>query len=176
LGFVLDWVEENFINAEIYLFGHSRGGGISMLKAAEENRISKVVSWASPSDFTNKIPKERIALWKEKGVAFVYNVRTKQNMPMCFQFYENCIANKDRIDIKKAVESIKIPQLIIHGSEDPTVKLEEAKNLQKWNPDSQLHIIKGTDHVLGAFHPYDLEKYPTPLQEAIDVTIDFLKK
>ncbi|HJN63171.1 MAG: alpha/beta hydrolase [Flavobacteriales bacterium] len=176
LGFVLDWVEENFNPKEISLFGHSRGGGISMLKTAEENRISKVVSWASPSDFTNKMPKERIALWEEKGVAFVYNGRTKQNMPMYFQFYENCIANKDRIDIKKAVEGIKIPQLIIHGSEDPTVKLREAKNLQKWNPDSQLHIIKGADHVLGAFHPYDLEKYPPTLQEAIDVTIDFLKK
>jgi len=176
LGFVLDWVEKNFINAEIYLFGHSRGGGISMLKTAEENRISKVVSWASPSDFTNRMSKEKLALWKEKGVAFIYNGRTKENMPMYFQFYESCKANKDRIDIKKAVESIKIPQLIIHGSEDPTVKLSEAKNLKKWNPDSQLHIIKGADHVLGAFHPFNLEKYPTFLQEAIDVTIDFLKK
>jgi len=176
LGFVLDWVEENFINVEIYLFGHSRGGGISMLKTAEENRISKVVSWASPSDFTNKIPEERIAIWKEKGVAFIYNGRTKQNMPMYFQFYENSKANKDRIDIKKAVLKMNIPQLIVHGSDDPTVKLEEAENLKKWNPDAQLHIIKGADHVLGAFHPYDLQEFPAHLREAIDETMAFLKK
>jgi pimeloyl-ACP methyl ester carboxylesterase len=176
LGFVLDWVEENFINVEIYLFGHSRGGGITMLKTAEENRISKVVSWASPSDFTNRIPEERIAIWKEKGVAFIYNGRTKQNMPMYFQFYENSKANKDRIDIKKAVVKINIPQLIVHGSDDPTVKLEEAENLKKWNPDAQLHIIKGADHVLGAFHPYDLQEFPAHLREAIDETMAFLKK
>ena len=99
LDFVLDWVEENFINVEIDLLGHSRGGGISMLKTAEENRISKVVSWASPSDFTNRIPEERIAIWKEKGVAFIYNGRTKQNMPLYFQFYESSKVNKNRIDI-----------------------------------------------------------------------------
>jgi pimeloyl-ACP methyl ester carboxylesterase len=176
LGFVLDWVEENFINVEIYLFGHSRGGGITMLKTAEENRISKVVSWASPSDFTNRIPEERIAIWKEKGVAFIYNGRTKQNMPMYFQFYENSKAKKDRIDIKKAVVKMNIPQLIVHGSDDPTVKLEEAENLKKWNPDAQLHIIKGADHVLGAFHPYDLQEFPAYLREAIDETMAFLKK
>ena len=176
LGFVLDWVEENFINVEIYLFGHSRGGGITMLKTREENRISKVVSWASPSDFTNRMPEERIAIWKEKGVAFIYNGRTKQNMPMYFQFYENSKANKDRIDIKKAVGKMNIPQLIVHGSNDPTVKLEEAENLKKWNPDAQLHIIKGADHVLGAFHPYDLQEFPTHLKEAIDETMAFLKK
>ena len=176
LGFVLDWVEENFINVEIYLLGHSRGGGISMLKTAEENRISKVVSWASPSDFTNRMSEERIAIWKEKGVAFIYNGRTKQNMPMYFQFYENSKANKDRIDIKKAVGKMNIPQLIVHGSDDSTVKLSEAENLKKWNPDAQLHIIKGADHVLGAFHPYDLQEFPAHLRGAIDETMDFLKK
>ena len=176
LGFVLDWVEENLNPKEISLFGHSRGGGISMLKTAEDKRINKVISWASPSDFTSRMLKEKIAVWKEKGVAFIYNGRTKQNMPMYYQFYENCIANRYRINIKMAVEGMQIPQLIIHGSDDPTVKIEEAKNLNKWNSKSQLHIIGGANHVLGGFHPYNLDKFPTQLKEAIDVTIDFLKK
>ena len=176
LGFVLDWVEEKLKPKEISLFGHSRGGGISMLKTAEDKRINKVISWASPSDFTSRMLKEKIAVWKEKGVAYIYNGRTKQNMPMYYQFYENCIANRYRINIKRAVEGMQIPQLIIHGSDDPTVKIEEAKNLNKWNSKSQLHIIGGANHVLGGFHPYDLDKFPTQLKEAIDVTIDFLKK
>ena len=71
---------------------------------------------------------------------------------------------------------MNIPQLIVHGSDDSTVKLSEAETLKKWNPDAQLHIIKGADHVLGAFHPYDLDEYPAHLQEAIDFTIAFLKK
>ena len=147
-----------------------------MLKTAEDNRISKVVSWASPSDFTNRMPEERIVIWKENGVAFIYNGRTKQNMPLYCQFYESSKENKDRIDIKKAVGKMNIPQLIVHGSDDSTVKLSEAENLKKWNPDAQLHIIKGADHVFGAFHPYDLQEFPVHLREAIDETMAFLKK
>lgn len=176
LGFVLDWVEENLNPKEISLFGHSRGGGISMLKTAEDKRINKVISWASPSDFTNRMLKEKIAVWRERGVAYIYNGRTKQNMPMYYQFYEDCIANKQRIIIKRAVESMQIPQLIIHGNDDPTVKIDEAKNLNTWNSKSKLHIIDGANHVLGGFHPYDLDKFPAHLTEAVNVTIDFLKK
>ncbi len=176
LGFVLDWVEENLRPKEISLFGHSRGGAISILKTVEDKRINKVISWASPSDLTSRMLKEKIAVWKEKGVAYIYNGRTKQNMPMYYQFYENCIANRDRIIIKRAVESMQIPQLIIHGSDDATVRIEEAKNLNTWNSKSQLHIIDGANHVLGGFHPYDLDKFPAHLKEAVDVTIDFLKK
>ena len=176
LGFVLDWVEENLNPKEISLFGHSRGGGISMLKTVEDKRINKVISWASPSNFTSRMLKEKIAVWKDKGVAYIYNGRTKQNMPMYYQFYENCMANRHRINIKRAVEYMQIPQLIIHGSDDSTVKIEEAKNLNKWNSKSQLHIIDRANHVLGGFHPYDLDKFPTHLKEAVDITIDFLKK
>ena len=176
LGFVLDWVEENLKPKEISLFGHSRGGAISILKTVEDKRINKVISWASPSDLTSRMLKEKIAVWKEKGVAYIYNGRTKQNMPMYYQFYENCKANNDRIDIKSTVEKLKIPQLIIHGSDDPTVKIVEAENIKDWNTDAELHIIKNADHVLGGFHPYDLDEYPTHLQEAIDFSIAFLKK
>jgi len=176
LGLVLDWVEQHFPDAEIFLFGHSRGGGISMLKTAEDSRIKKVISWASPSDFTSRMPEEKVAVWKEKGVAFAYNSRTKQNMPMYYQFYENCNENKDRIDIQKAIQKLHIPQLIVHGSDDPTVKILEAENLKKWNPTAEVHIIKGANHVLGGFHPYDLEEFPTHLQEAIEVSIAFLEK
>ena len=45
---------------------------------------------------------ERIKLWKEKGVIYVYNGRTKQNMPMYLQFYEDCIKYRDKLDIRKA--------------------------------------------------------------------------
>ena len=71
---------------------------------------------------------------------------------------------------------MNIPQLIVHGSDDSTVKLSEAETLKKWNPDAQLHIIKGAGHVLGAFHPYDLQEFPAHLRRAIDETMDFLKK
>lgn len=182
LSLVLDWIEncqelKGEINtSKISLFGHSRGGSIVMLKTAEDIRVKKVISWASPSNFLERLPKkEKLVKWKELGVAYIYNGRTKQNMPMYFQFYENCIKFAKRLNIQNAVSKMSIPHLLVHGNEDPTVLLSEAVNIKSWNPDIDLHIIDGANHVLGGFHPYDLEKFPKDLQEAIDVTIKFLK-
>ena len=70
---------------------------------------------------------------------------------------------------------MSIPHLVVHGSDDSTVLIDEANALKSWNMNLNLHIIKGANHVLGGFHPYDLEEFPKNLQEAIDVTINFLK-
>ncbi|MDC0249436.1 hypothetical protein OAK24_00980 [Flavobacteriales bacterium] len=161
--------------SNISLFGHSRGGAIAILKTAEDRRVTKIISWASPSNFIDRLPKgDKLAKWKGMDVAYIYNGRTKQNMPMYFQFYENCMANAKRLNIQYAVEKRSIPHLVVHGSEDPTVLLAEAKNIKRWNTKTQLHIIEGANHVFGGFHPFDLENLPGNLEEAIDVTIKFL--
>lgn len=182
LTLVLDWIENckelkgEIDTSKISLFGHSRGGSIALLKTAEDRRVAKVVSWASPSNFLDRLPKqEKLNKWKEMDVAYIYNGRTKQNMPMYFQFYENCIANADRLNIQNAVVKMNIPHLIVHGSEDPTVLLAEAERMKSWNINTHLHVIEGANHVLGGFHPYDLANFPKDLQEAIGVTVSFLK-
>ena len=182
LTLVLDWIENckelkaEIDTSKISLFGHSRGGSIALLKTAEDRRVAKVVSWASPSNFLDRLPKqEKLNKWKEMDVAYIYNGRTKQNMPMYFQFYENCIANANRLNIQNAVVKMNIPHLIVHGSEDPTVLLAEAERMKSWNSNTHLHVIEGANHVLGGFHPYDLANFPKDLQEAIDVTVSFLK-
>ena len=182
LTLVLDWIENckelkgEIDTSKISLFGHSRGGSIALLKTAEDRRVAKVVSWASPSNFLDRLPKqEKLNKWKEMDVAYIYNGRIKKNMPMYFQFYENCIANADRLNIQNAVVKMNIPHLIVHGSEDPTVLLAEAERMKSWNSNTHLHVIEGANHVLGGFHPYDLANFPKDLQEAIDVTVSFLK-
>ncbi|MBT3611739.1 MAG: alpha/beta hydrolase fold domain-containing protein [Flavobacteriales bacterium] len=182
LSLVLDWIENyqelkgEIDTSRISLFGHSRGGSIAMLKTAEDSRISKVIGWASPSNFLDRLPKgEKLVKWKEMNVAYIYNGRTKQNMPMYFQFYENCVGNAERLNIEAAVTKISVPHLVVHGSDDSTVLLTEAEKIKSWNKNTHLHIIDGANHVLDGFHPYDLAKFPKDLQEAIDVTIKFLK-
>src|SRR5690606_23181215 len=56
------------------LIGHSRGGGIVYIKAAEDQRVKKVISWASVSDFEPRFADEKArAYWKENGVVYVEN-------------------------------------------------------------------------------------------------------
>ena len=181
LALVLDWIEginelkEEIDTSKISLFGHSRGGGIAMLKTAEDRRVDKVVSWASPSNFLNKFSSdEKLAKWKETDVAYIYNGRTKQNMPMFFQFYKNCQENRNRLNIENAVRKMSIPHLVVHGSDDPTVSIAEAKAIKSWNTNIDLQIIQGANHVFDGCHPYNLIAFPSHLQQAIDATIKFL--
>jgi dipeptidyl aminopeptidase/acylaminoacyl peptidase len=178
---VIDWVLLNeTIKKEadtdnINLLGHSRGGGIVLIKAEEDNRIKKVISLAGVSDYKVRFP-QGIALnnWKKDGVYFAENGRTKQQMPHYFQFFTDFIENEERLTINRAVKNLKIPHLIIHGSGDTSVSVEEAKQLHKWNPKSKLKIIDGANHVFGASHPWTSNKIPNSLQKAIDITISFI--
>lgn len=176
LGFVIDWVKCEFSNPEIILFGHSRGGAISILKSLEDDHVSSVVSWASPSDLLARLPDdEKNKKWKKTDVAYIYNGRTKQNMPLYYQFYENCLANRERLNIKNTVSSMQVPHLHVHGDADPTVLVDEAYNIKSWNTNACLYIVKGADHVFGSCHPYESRTFPRYLKDALDATLDFLK-
>lgn len=179
---VVDWCFENDTiktlgNLDnLTLLGHSRGGGIVSIKACEDSRIKQVISLAGVSDFLNRsATNTNIEDWKKSGVTYVLNGRTQQQMPHFYQFYEDTIRNKDRLDIEKAVSKLNIPHLIIHGDKDTSVLIDEAKSLHKWNPNSKLEIIEGTDHVFNTRHPWGENHLPKELREVIDTIIEFLR-
>tara|TARA_Y100000589_G_scaffold313921_1_gene335837 strand:- start:269 stop:1108 length:840 start_codon:yes stop_codon:yes gene_type:complete len=162
-------------NGQIFLLGHSRGGGMVTLAAAENNDVSKVVSWAGISDCISRLPEESELLeWKIKGVKIVINGRTNQNMPMNYQFVESLFHNKIRLSIEKACKSITKPHLIIHGTEDEAVDLKEAKALNIWSEKSEIEIIQGANHVFGGKHPWQEKFLPEHSKIAINKTINFL--
>jgi pimeloyl-ACP methyl ester carboxylesterase len=179
---VIDWIGSNShfqkdidLN-NINLIGHSRAGGIVTIKAAEDNRIKKVVSLAGVCDFEKRTATAGdLDKWKKDGVKYVLNGRTKQQMPHYFQFHEDFINNKERLTIKRAVSKLSIPYLIIHGNADTSVLIDEANNLQQWNPNSELITIDGANHVFGASHPWNTNQLPTHLKKVTQATIAFLK-
>ena len=179
---VIDWVfnhsdikKEADLN-NISLIGHSRAGGIVTIKAEEDNRIKKVISLAGVCNFGKRTATSGdLEQWKKDGVKYVLNGRTKQQMPHCFQFYTNFIENEERLTIKRAVSNLDIPYLIIHGDDDTSVFIDEAKQLHKWNSNSKLSIIEGANHVFGASHPWNALELPIHLKEASEKAIVFLK-
>ena len=180
---VIDWFSENktfekeIDTNQISLIGHSRGGGIVLIKASEDTRIKKVITFAGVSDYKSRFPTGDILhYWKEKGVTYITNGRTQQQMPHYFQFYTNFIENELRLNIQQAVQHLKIPYLIIHGNEDTTVPVSEAKKLHNWHPKSSLKIMEGANHVFGSKHPWEEKNIPKDLSKVIDFSIDFLKK
>lgn len=161
----------------ISLLGHSRGGGIVLIKAQENNFVKKVVTWAGVSDYKIRFQEgsKNFEQWKNTGRTFIENGRTKQQMPHDWQFYENFIQNEERLTIKRALAYLEKPCLFVHGSEDPTVSIKEAKQLKHWKKNAALRIIEDANHVFGASHPWEKENLPQHLQEIVAITSSFLK-
>ena len=180
---VIDWIssEEKFKNEvavnDISIIGHSRGGGIVLLKASEDARVKKVISLAAVCDFGSRSSTiGDLENWKKTGVKYVLNGRTKQNMPHFYQFYLDFKENEERLNIQKAVANLKIPQLVIHGDKDTSVPIDEGKKIHSWNTESQFEIIKSADHVFNVSHPWKKENMSKELEEVTENCIDFLKK
>jgi pimeloyl-ACP methyl ester carboxylesterase len=178
---IIDWVSTNssFTNEvdlkEVSLIGHSRAGGIVLLKSNEDTRIKNVITLAGVCDFEKRTATVGdLEQWKKEGVKYVLNGRTKQNMPHFYQFYEDFIQHKERLDIKKATENLKIPHLIIHGDDDTSVLISEAESLKKWNPNSQFEIIENANHVFNVSHPWHQENVSKELEKVVELCIRFL--
>ena len=184
LNSVINWVCENseiskVANTDnISLLGHSRGGGIVTTKANEDIRIKNVVSLAGISSFKARFHEgtEEFINWEKTGIKYVENGRTKQQMPHYFQFYKDFIKNKERLNIERAARNLKIPHLIIHGNQDTSIYISEAESIHQWNPNSELKIIEGANHVFQTYHPWGKKSVSIELQEAINYVIDFVKR
>lgn len=183
LGSVLDWLEsQNIIpNSEINidkisLIGHSRGGGVAIIKASEDSRIKNLITWASVGTLDWMFRSNMIQKWKENGVHIIVNGRTKQEMPLHYQLYENFEQNKERFNTEIALKNLNKPHLILQGTKDPAIPVASAQLHQQWNPNAELILIENADHVFNGRHPFVDKILPENTQLLVNHTIDFLNE
>jgi pimeloyl-ACP methyl ester carboxylesterase len=163
---------------QIYIIGHSRGGGVALACAAADTRITKVATLAAVDklDFLWHNKPDMLQQWQHDGVFYTLNTRTQQQMPIHFQMYLDYQQNLPKFNLEQLVPNITQPLLIVHGTADQAVPLSAANNLHQWNKKSQLITIGGADHVFGGTHPYP-HKHPTPhAQLATNAIIQFFKQ
>src|SRR4051812_35387784 len=104
--------------SSIGLVGHSRGGGIGVLAAAEDRRIAALATWAAISSVERWSPAEQRA-WREAGVKEIVNTRTGQRLPLYPDVLDDIERHAgDRLSILAAAERLAIPWLILHRAED----------------------------------------------------------
>lgn len=177
---VLSWIKnDNFWKAipieEINLIGHSRGGGIALVSALENLEINKVITWASIGDFDRFGSKENIEEWQKVGFKNFYNSRTKQDMKIAFQFYEDFKKNEARLNIESTCKQLKKPLLIMHGKKDEAVGFSHAQRIKNWKKTAELVLLENANHVFGARHPYKQLELPLELKEVVEKSLVFLR-
>jgi pimeloyl-ACP methyl ester carboxylesterase len=181
LGVVIDWIKEaqeealDRINRDsVHLAGHSRGGGIALLRAIEDSRVRSVTMFNGVSDFEpymHWIPQEE---WKEIGVSWAVNSRTGQKLPMYYQFVDDFYLHRKRLDIPELLTSMNKPLLLIHAEDDNVVLPEAAQSIYNEVEHAILVELENGGHTLGASHPWTSTELPAPLQEAVEECIEFV--
>jgi dipeptidyl aminopeptidase/acylaminoacyl peptidase len=161
---------------DVNLMGHSRGGGLVLLKAKEDDRIKKVITLAAISDLSKRWPQSFLDEWRQKGVQYIENKRTNQQMPIYVQLYDDVLNNPHRLSIPSAVKQMKQPLLAFHGTKDETLPVKMAHQIKEWKSDTQLMILENENHDFGASHPWEKNKLPQAYQIIIKKTTDFIMK
>ena len=162
--------------SRLFLVGHSRGGGLVLLKAAEDARVRAVAGWAPINTLEQRWPAEFMEKWRQDGVQYIDNSRTKQRMPLYYQLAEDFLQNRARLDIPNRVRELPQPLLVVHGDQDETLPVQMAHELKAWKPNTELLILPGATHNFGGAHPWESAQLPAAAQAAADATVAFFRR
>lgn len=137
------------------LLGHSRGGGVALLRASRDPRVRAVVTWAAVSTF-QRWDDDTLASWRERGFHPIENTRTGQTFHLSSAFLKDLEQSGDAFSPVAAMRRIEAPTLLVHGTRDETVPVEEAERLQRAAMPgiAKIGLIQGAGHTFGAAHPF----------------------
>jgi len=142
---------------------------VALLQTAEDRRVEALVTWAAISR-VDRWPADVRTSWRATGHTEIRNARTGQVLPLYTDVLDDIEQNADRLDISDAAGRIKVPWLIIHGTQDESVNFQEAKALKADSRGStRLLPIERGGHTFGATHPW---RASTPeLESVFDATL-----
>ena len=137
LGAVLDTIGDRRVG----YIGHSMGGAVGVIRASEDERLRWLVSLAgmvhteafARREFGDVVP----------GSGFMWE---EEDCPLSQVFMDDMAAISSVVDRGAAID---VPWLLVHGSEDDVVPLEDSRDIvaraEKTTP--RLVEIEGADHV-----------------------------
>ena len=178
----LHWMVERVMEGEwnggrppgaLGLLGHSRGGGNSVIMAAEHGAVASLVTWAAVSTF-HRWSAQQERDWAASGVTYILNARTGQEMPLFRTVLDDLRENAARFDVMAAASRVRAQWLVVHGAEDLTVSMDEARQLAEAGPGTQLLVLEEAGHTFEAVHP--LREAPPALEAALAVTRNHFRR
>lgn len=173
---IIQYAMHTFSSSDIYLIGHSRGGGVAIIEAAKNKYVKKLVTWSAIADFASLWKPEQEEEWKNTGRIFVENARTKEQMPLNVSLLQDLNRNREDFNIIEKAKTVNVPWLILHGDEDVNVNFHVAQTLAQAQPKAVLKKIEGANHVYGAAHPFTGDTLPANLLDVCEKTVAFLSQ
>jgi len=140
--------------SRLALLGHSRGGGLAVVRAASDGDVRAVVALA-PISSTRRFDEATLEEARRTGFIPIVNTRTHQTL----RFGAAAVAeNEARTDLHDIAANyaprLAAPLLVVHGEADEAVDPGEGRALIAAAPRAIYVGIAGADHVLGCRHPW----------------------
>ena len=134
LGCVLDALKD----MEITYAGHSMGAAVGVLRASKDPRIRKLVSLAGMVHTEAFADREFGEETPDKGLMWA-----KQECPLSSTYMNDMKAIST---VRPLAASVQVPWLLVHGTEDDVVPLQDSLDIQAVQ-NVELFQIEGADHV-----------------------------
>lgn len=112
-------------DAAIGLWGHSRGGLVTILQALEDPAVVALATWsalAEPRQYTARQKK----LWREKGELGFTDYASGASLALGVGLLDDVEANRERYAVGDRAKDLTAPHLVVHGEHDPTVPVAQS--------------------------------------------------
>ncbi len=160
------------LQEKVLLWGHSRGGAVCFLAAANSPQVRGIATWATIAR-VNRYLYEVKQNWRKYGYSSVESSRTGQSLQCSSDFLDDVENWGKQGDVPTFLHHLKIPVLLLHGAEDTSVLPDESESLAAIYPKTQLAILAGANHKFNSVHPF--VKPDAVLTQAAQKTLEFYK-
>lgn len=164
---VVDYFANQDQFKSIYIIGHSQGSLVGLL--AISDNVSGFISLAGAGQSIDVVIMDQIQNMApglsedaQKTFDILKTGKTTTDYPPALASVFNIetqpfIANWMQYNPQDIIKTIKVPILIINGTKDLQVSVEETKLLKTANDNAQLEIMQNMNHVLFIIEGDDLE-------------------
>lgn len=114
----------------IGLFGHSRAGVTVILNALENRQVMSIATWAAPTNPDVFTPEQK-RKWREKGSLEFIDARNGAHLAVDLEYLLDLEKNKEKYSMAKAVKSLGVPHLLVHGIHDLSIPASAAVELHQ---------------------------------------------
>ncbi|MFP4423232.1 MAG: alpha/beta hydrolase family protein, partial [Desulfococcaceae bacterium] len=130
----------------IGLAGHSMGASIAVLSGAELEGVRGICALAgrlAGIDPGLIFSQNQLEELRETGE--VHFQSRGRDLTLRKEFFEDA----RRYDVPEIVATLPAPLLVVHGDQDDIIPVQNAYEAQSRNPDVELFILPGADHMFG---------------------------
>ncbi|WP_191859270.1 alpha/beta hydrolase [Hanstruepera ponticola] len=190
---VVDYFHNQAQFKSIYIIGHSQGSLVGMLALSE--KVNGFISLAGAGQTIDEVITEQIQKMApgltedaQKTFEILKKGETTTDYPPALASVFNIdtqpfISNWMQYKPKEIISEVEIPILIVNGTKDLQVSVEEANQLKEANTNAELKIIENMNHVLFIIEGDDLENsksynesFRSISSELVEALSSFIKK